>query len=304
MPDVDRFELDLEIAETTVSGTVVDQDGGAPVPDASVGLMTTEGDGRGGGSETGPDGRFSIAVEPGEYRLEARGPRPRGPPPALNVGPSEGRSDVRVEMERGLDLRGRVLDSAGRPGPGSPDPGQPLPTARAPATRTPARSPTARFRIDGLAAKPYALVGGSELPGCAFRRGVTPGDEPVDPDVAARGADRRARASIRRGSRSRTPIREVETIDGLRVRMPGRARVRRTRAASSRSRRRPASWRSSSDTGAGTGRGTRDRPRRRDGAPQRGAAARAGEEALTRTSAALGAEIADSSDPSSRSPSE
>ena len=133
VPDVDRFELDLEIAETTVSGTVVDKDSGDPVSDASVGLRRSS-------ARTGPDGRFSIAVEPGEYRLEAQAPGRRRTVLPLNVGP-DGLSDVRVEMERGVDLRGRVVDAAGRPAP-SLEVVPPTPAVISP--ETPIRSPTAR----------------------------------------------------------------------------------------------------------------------------------------------------------------
>ena len=59
MPDADRFELDLEIAATQVSGTVVDKDSGEPVRTRALGVRRSS-------ARTGPDGRFSIAVEPGE----------------------------------------------------------------------------------------------------------------------------------------------------------------------------------------------------------------------------------------------
>ena len=162
IPDVDRFELDLEIGGATVSGIVVDRDEGSPVPEASVGLH----DGRTatggvGAAETGPDGRFSIAAEPGEYQLEARARDRRPTSQALSVGPS-GVADLRIEMDRGLEIRGRLLDATGRPAPGFLI----LVTAADDEGSGHANSgPDGSFGIGGLAPKPHALVGGSELAG-------------------------------------------------------------------------------------------------------------------------------------------
>ena len=66
---------------------------------------------------TGADGRFTIAAEPGEYKLEAnsQGRAPTSMP--VSVGPA-GVSDLRVEMDRGLAIVGRLLDAAGRPAGG------------------------------------------------------------------------------------------------------------------------------------------------------------------------------------------
>jgi hypothetical protein len=211
VPDVDRFELDLEIAEATVSGTVVDKDGGDPVPDASVRLGRSS-------ARTGPDGRFSIAVEPGEYSLEAQALGRRRTTLSLSVGP-EGLSDVRVELERGVDLRGRVVDPAGRPVPsleilaadaGGDFGGNAYTLA------------DGSFKIDGLGAQPYTLVAGGDLPGWAVRGGVTPGDEPVTLALRPGG-----RIAVRAVDIDGRPIKdaypEVQRIGGLAVVMPGGA---------------------------------------------------------------------------------
>jgi protocatechuate 3,4-dioxygenase beta subunit len=216
IPDVDRFELDLEIGGATVSGIVVDRDGGSPVPEASVGLTTKEGDGRGGSSETGPDGRFTIAAEPGEYQLGARARDRRPASQALSVGPS-GVADLRIEMDRGLEIRGRLLDATGRPAPGF----LVLVTAADAEGSGHANSgPDGSFGIGGLAPKAYALVGGSELAGFAFRPGVTAGGEPLA--LTLRPAGRIAVRVVDPAGPVRDAYPRVETIDGVRVRMPGR----------------------------------------------------------------------------------
>jgi hypothetical protein len=218
IPDVDRFELDLEIGGATVSGIVVDRETGEPVPEASVGLETAgEVRTRAGGAESGPDGRFSIAAEPGEYRLGAwaRDRQPASIP--VTVGPA-GLADARLELERGLEIRGRLLDASGRPAPGylvlvTPADGE--------GTGHADSGPDGSFRIGGLGPKPHAIVGGSELAGYAFRSGVTAGGEPLTLTLRPAG-----HIAVRVVDPAGQPVRDayprVETIDGARVRMAGR----------------------------------------------------------------------------------
>ena len=76
------------------------------------------------------------------------------------------------------------------------------------------------FRIEGLASKPYVLAAGSPLAGFAIRGGVTPGEEPVTLTLRPGG-----RIAVRVLGADSRPVKEaypsVETVDGLRVEMPG-----------------------------------------------------------------------------------
>ena len=133
------------------------------------------------------------------------------------MGPS-GVADLRVELDRGLEISGRLLDAAGRPAPGfqllaiPPDGGN---------GGYEDSGPDGRFRIGGLAPAPHALVGGSELAGFAFRPAVTPGGEPLALTLRPAGHIR-----VRVVDPGGLPVKDayprVETIDGARVRMPGR----------------------------------------------------------------------------------
>jgi hypothetical protein len=187
----------------------VDKESGDAVSEASVRLRRSS-------ARTGPDGRFSIAVEPGEYSLEAQALGRRRTALSLNVGP-DGLSDVRVELERGVDLRGRVVDPAGRPVPG-------LEILAADASGDfGGNSYTladGSFQIDGLGAQAYTLVTGGDLPGWAVRGGVTPGDEPVTLALRPGG-----RIAVRVVDVDGRPIKDaypqVQRIGGLSVVMPG-----------------------------------------------------------------------------------
>jgi hypothetical protein len=82
-------------------------------------------------------------------------------------------------------------------------------------------APDGSFRIGGLAAKPHALVGGSELAGFAFRGGVMPGGEPILLELRPAG-----RIAVRVVDAAGQPVRDtyphVEKIDGAHVVLPGR----------------------------------------------------------------------------------
>ena len=218
IPDSDRFPLDLEIAGATVAGIVVDRETGGPVPEAHVSLRPAEGQkAQGGSAQCGLDGRFAVSAEPGEYRLLARAKDRQPASLPLSVGPS-GLTDLRVEMDRGLEISGRLLDAAGRPPAG-------IQVLAVPGDGTSGgydnSGPDGRFRIGGLAPAAYALVGGSELAGFAFRPAVTPGGEPLALTLRAAGHVR-----VRVVDPAGLPVKDayprVETIDGARVRMPGR----------------------------------------------------------------------------------
>ncbi|MFN8095788.1 MAG: carboxypeptidase-like regulatory domain-containing protein [Vicinamibacteria bacterium] len=175
VPDAERFEYDFEIGSATVSGVVVDADGGAPVPGASLFAQRQEPDEWSATAEAGPDGRFSLSIEPGDYRLRVRAKDRQPVDMPLSVG-AAGVSDLRIDMQRGLTISGRVLDAAGRPVPGLAIAALDAPAAygiRATVLGD------GSFLIAGLAEKPYRLVCGSAALGYAVRDGVKAGGDPV-----------------------------------------------------------------------------------------------------------------------------
>jgi hypothetical protein len=174
VPDTSRFTLDLDIGETAVSGVVVDRDSGAPLPDASLRLSSIDGRGYSGApGRSGPDGRFEMGAEAGEYTLSAELPgRVRVVLP-VRVDPA-GLADLRLEMDKGLAIVGRLQDVAGRPATG-----QTIVAIGADGFERAAVRADGSFRLEGLTDRPYALSVGSSLAGFATRPGVRPGPEPV-----------------------------------------------------------------------------------------------------------------------------
>lgn len=218
IPDAESFTLDLEISGVTVSGVVVDRETGEPVSDASVWLHPAQGLAGGATGEGGPGGRFLVSVEPGEYVLRASAPDRQPASLPLTVGPA-GVADLRIEMEHGLAITGRLVDAAGRAASGL----QVLAIAQEGGSGGMEESAAdGSFRIAGLAAKPHTLCGGSELSGFAVRPGVVPGGEPIV--LALRPA---ARIAVHVVDDSGQPVADayprVEKVDGVRAILPGRS---------------------------------------------------------------------------------
>jgi Carboxypeptidase regulatory-like domain len=172
IPDVEAHDVEITFSGVPVDGFVVDGETEKPVARATV-QLSPKGSAPSppGGAMTGADGRFSLEADPGEYRIWAGADDYRQARSEVTVDPA-GTSDLRLELERGLDVRGRVLDRRGRAVSGigviamSEDHdaayGQTLPDGT--------------FRIGGLAATTYNLCAGAELAGYAVRAGVRPSD--------------------------------------------------------------------------------------------------------------------------------
>jgi hypothetical protein len=203
-----------------VSGVVVDRETGGPIAEATVGLRQPGPDGKfkgGGGVST--DGRFAIGADAGDYLLEARAPGHRLSSMPVSVG-AGGLSDVRVEMDRGLEIAGRVLDGAGRPVSGIGAYASDPELGRAVSGLYANTQADGSFRIGGLDAKPYVVASGSELNGFAIRTGVVPGEEPLTLTLRPGG-----RIVLRVVGPDGRPAKDlyphVRTWDGLRVDLPG-----------------------------------------------------------------------------------
>lgn len=114
IPDAETHTLDLSFSGVMVEGIAVDKQTEQPVPRASVwAVAKTEPGGPGGGADAGPDGRFRLELEPGEYRLVGYAEEYAEAEGEVSVG-GGGAADVRLAFSRGVSLRGRVVDEGRR----------------------------------------------------------------------------------------------------------------------------------------------------------------------------------------------
>jgi hypothetical protein len=117
VPDADAHSVEISYSGVSVTGLVVDKDTEAPLPYAGVYAAPRDPRASGNvGGTAGPDGRFQLEVEPGDYRVGASS-REEGYGSAeveVAVGAS-GVSDVRVAVPKGLAIAGRLTDMSGRP---------------------------------------------------------------------------------------------------------------------------------------------------------------------------------------------
>jgi hypothetical protein len=113
IPDAHTFSLDLKFGGVSVAGIVVDRETGEGIRDAAVSAAPqAKGAGASGGF-TGADGRFTLELEPGSYKIRAAA---RGYAPGMTDVTVAGAEigDVRLELARGLTIQGKVVDRAGR----------------------------------------------------------------------------------------------------------------------------------------------------------------------------------------------
>ena len=184
IPDAETHNVEIAFSGVPVAGVVIDKETDQPVKQAFVRAMPKDKDkaaSGGGSTRTGADGRFQFDVDPGEYTLSAGAEGYGVTNDAVTVG-ATGLADARVELEKGLEIKGRVVDASGQPVPSvtisvrSAAAGESAPVSDPAGGQT---LPDGTFRIAGLVAKPYNLCTGTELAGYAVRMGVAPGGADV-----------------------------------------------------------------------------------------------------------------------------
>jgi protocatechuate 3,4-dioxygenase beta subunit len=116
LPDADTYVADFNFSGAFIEGVVVDRETEQPLAGAWLDAQAADPRRKAAGTgsaQSGGDGRFRIELDPGEYHVNARAEGYGGESLDLSVGES-GTTGVRVALSKGLSIRGRVVDSAGR----------------------------------------------------------------------------------------------------------------------------------------------------------------------------------------------
>lgn len=180
IPDTDAYTMDLAFTGGIIAGVVVDAETEQPVPRAYIYASPKKPSSdapQGSSAQTGPDGRFQLELDPGEFRVRASAEHYGGAEAEVTVG-GDGGSDLRLALSRGLTLSGKVVDSRGRGVGGlmvsahSGEPGASLGGGDQ-------TLPDGSFHMDGLRAGSYTVVARSDLGSFATGSGVRPGDDDV-----------------------------------------------------------------------------------------------------------------------------
>jgi hypothetical protein len=217
IPDAESFALDLDFTVVPVSGTVIAKDTLEPVERSNVSARPRGSDGF-VGTSAGRDGRFELLAAPGEYTLGAVAPGYMNADLPLSVGES-GVSDLKLEMERGLEITGRVVNTAGQGVAGvqlmATGPGKLHERSQG---YTQSRG-DGSFTIGSLKDVAHNLAAGSELLGFAIRAGVKAGTRDLSLTLRPGG-----RLRVRFLDQEGTPLKDVypqvKRVDGAQVAVP------------------------------------------------------------------------------------
>ena len=140
IPDAETHGLEIVFSGVPLAGIVVDKETDQPIAQASVerALRNHSAD-KYGSSQTGADGRFQLDADPGDYTLTGGAEGYASGRISAVVGWA-GLFDARIELEKGVEIEGRIVDSSGqgvsfpsrswphrRPGEGDPGFAQALP---------------------------------------------------------------------------------------------------------------------------------------------------------------------------------
>jgi hypothetical protein len=196
VPDAETFTYDLDIGGVPLTGSVTDKAKDAPIVGALVLVRTRIRDEPSyRDAQTGADGRFELVLPAGDYTVTVHAEGYASGRAEVTVGDMGG--DVRLALARGVMLKGRVLDPAGRPAADCPVSATAGTEAEA-STDEATTLPDGSFQLKGLRPTPHAVLAGSSLSGFAFQAGVSPGGEAVtltlqpggQARVRVRGVDR------------------------------------------------------------------------------------------------------------------
>jgi protocatechuate 3,4-dioxygenase beta subunit len=180
IPDTDSFALNLAFSGTPVTGIVLDRETEQPIIDANLYASPKEpnrGFG-GGGAASGPDGRFTMELDPGDYTMNVGAEGYARDTSDLTVSAGSG-AELRFTLARGGAISGRLVDAAGNPVGGvhvmamSGD-GDRLRTAGGQPTL-----PDGTFQIPSLSAGTYTLSASTNSGAFAIRAGLAPGQKDV-----------------------------------------------------------------------------------------------------------------------------
>ncbi len=184
VPDAESYLLDLELGGSSLSGTVVDAADQSALAGARVSCRPKD-EARASSASTlsGPDGRFRVELEAGEYTISAS----KEAYASESLEASAGAGEIVIGLERGQEIRGRVVDASG----------QPLAGAFVSAKEGSGAESLAdgSFRLQGLKESSYHLTAEMEGRGFATRTQVPAPSQGVQLRLTAGG---RVRVHVRK----------------------------------------------------------------------------------------------------------
>lgn len=206
IPDAESHVLDLELGGAPAAGIVFDSGDRSPLAGAQVRFQRKPaGDSVSAATLSGPDGRFRVELEAGDYVVTATKEGYASESLDASLG-GAATADLVLGLERGHEIRGRVLDASGLPFEGA--------TVSADEASGAESLADGSFRLSGLKEGSYDLFAAAEGRGFASRPQVPAPSEGV---VLQLGAGGRVQVTLRRpdGTPAAGAWVSISSVDGV-----------------------------------------------------------------------------------------
>jgi hypothetical protein len=113
-------EWDIDVPDRRIRGTVVDKETGHPVPVTHVDVSYRRGDSSGMFFLAAEESRFELPMlEPGHYEFTAGHAEYLSSTAVVDLQPEDHVREVRIEMQRGFEMRVNVVNAEGLPAGGA-----------------------------------------------------------------------------------------------------------------------------------------------------------------------------------------
>jgi hypothetical protein len=220
VPEAERFTLRLDLTSIPISGVVVDQASQRPVTAAMLEALPKEDQASSVFSgQSSTDGRFDLEVTAtGKYRVTARADGYAAKGVDLDL-TADGSREVRIELDRGLEIVGQVVDLNGNALNGVKVEAVAAQDRDVVSWGSALAGPDGQFKVSGLGRIPHSVCASTSTGSYGLATAIVPGQDPIQLTVSPGG---QIQVTVRNedGTPSASAVVTVVKVNGVAVAVP------------------------------------------------------------------------------------